>query len=106
MRDLVPLRRSTFELGLPRSQLSPCGQQAYTNAENAPAHQARQQFSPTEEFSYTFDPLPIYFRFIRNINDRSERSSFRQLLRRNLETRGTPEMVTANVAQEIRDLSE
>jgi len=23
MRDLVPLRRSTFELGLPRSQLSP-----------------------------------------------------------------------------------
>lgn len=26
MRDLVPLRRSTFELGLPRSQLCPYGQ--------------------------------------------------------------------------------
>lgn len=37
MRDLVPLQRSTFELGLPRSQLSPHGQPAYTNAENVPA---------------------------------------------------------------------
>lgn len=66
MRDLVPLRRSTFELGLPRSQLS--GQQAYTNAENA--HQAPSA-SPTEGnfFSYTLHPLPIYFRFI-PMNDR------------------------------------
>lgn len=62
MRDLVPLRRSTFELGLPRSQLSPCGQQACTNAENAPAHQARQLLQP-KNFPIRLDPLPIYFRF-------------------------------------------
>ena len=63
MRDLVPLRRSTFELGLPRSQLCPYGQPAYN--ENAPVQRDLPIFSsldPMREPSFlpSFPPFPSF----------------------------------------------